>query len=72
MVSETVIWLVLSIFLIFIIFVRAPQNEGLTSFTTKTNLLGSASSAEKFLNNLTGILIILYVLIAIKFNFNNN
>ena len=69
--TETLIWLGLSIFLIFIIFVRAPKNEGLASFTDKTNLLGSPSSAEKFLNNLTGLLIVLYVLIAVKFNFNS-
>ena len=46
------IWLLLSVFLIFIIFLRSPQNGGLASFATKSNLLGSPSSAEKFLNNL--------------------
>ena len=67
----TIIWLGLSTFLIFIIFIRAPQNDGLVNFTSQNNLLGSPSSAEKFLNNLTAILIVLYMLIAIKFNFNN-
>jgi len=65
------IWLSLSVFLIFIIFLRSPQNGGLASFATKSNLLGSPSSAERFLNNLTAILIILYLVIAIQFNFNN-
>nr|YP_010537196.1 Preprotein translocase SecG subunit [Hemiaulus sinensis]UYC30983.1 Preprotein translocase SecG subunit [Hemiaulus sinensis] len=65
------IWLLLSGFLIFIIFLRAPQNGGLASFATKSDLLGSPSSAERFLNNLTALLIILYLLLAIQLNFNN-
>lgn len=65
------IWLLLSAFLIFIIFLRSPQNGGLASFATKSNLLGSPSSAEKFLNNLTAVLIFLYLITAIQFNFNN-
>ena len=64
-----IIWVLLSIFLILIIFFRAPQNGGLASFATKTNLLGSPSSAERTLNNLTIIAIIFYLLIAIKLNF---
>jgi len=64
-----IIWILLSIFLILIIFFRAPQNGGLASFATKTNLLGSPSSAERTLNNLTIIAIIFYLLIAIKLNF---
>ena len=65
------VWLLLSVFLIFIIFLRSPQNGGLASFATKSNLLGSPSSAERFLNNLTAALIFLYLVIAIQFNFNN-
>ena len=65
------IWLLLSAFLIFIIFLRSPQNGGLASFATKSKILGSPSSAERFLNNLTAILIVLYLVIAIQFNFNN-
>jgi protein translocase SecG subunit len=64
------IWIVLSIFLITIIFLRAPQNSGLASFATKSNLLGSPSSAERTLNNLTIIAITLYLFIAIELNFN--
>ena len=63
------IWVLLSIFLIVIIFLRAPQNSGLASFATKSNLLGSPSSAERTLNNLTVIAITLYLLIAIQLNF---
>ena len=46
------IWIILSIFLIFIIFSRVPKNQGLTSFATKSDLLGSPNSTESFLNNL--------------------
>jgi len=65
------IWMLLSIFLIFIIFSRVPRNQGLTSFATKSDLLGSPNSTEKFLNNFTLILIIIYYLIAIKLNMVN-
>lgn len=65
------VWLLLSGFLIFVIFLRTPQNNGLASFATKSNLLGSPSSAERFLNNLTVILIIIYLLLAILLNFKN-
>ena len=65
------LWLCLSIFLIFIIFLRTPQNEGLNSFTNKNSMLGSPSSTEKFLNNLTILGIIIYLIIAIQINFNN-
>ena len=65
------LWLLLSGFLIFVIFLRTPQNNGLASFATKSSLLGSPSSAERFLNNLTIILIITYLVLAIILNFNN-
>ena len=66
-----ILWVVLSVFLIVIIFLRAPQNGGLASFATKSNLLGSPSSAERVLNNLTIVSIALYLFIAIEMNFNN-
>ena len=66
-----VIWLLLSILLITLVFLRIPtNNSGLASFATKSNLLGSPSSAEKFLNNLTWLLIIIYFILAVKFNFS--
>ena len=65
------LWVILSLFLIIIIFLRAPQNSGLASFATKSNLLGSPSSAERTLNNLTLIAIASYLLVAIELNFNN-
>ena len=65
-----IIWILLSLFLIALIFLRAPQNSGLASFATKSNLLGSPSSAERTLNNLMVIAITLYLLIAIQLNFN--
>ena len=65
------IWLVVSIILIILIFLRTPQNQGLASFSTKSNLLGSPSSAEQFLNNLTIILMISYFAFAIFLNLEN-
>nr|YP_009497426.1 preprotein translocase SecG subunit [Biddulphia tridens]AWT40139.1 preprotein translocase SecG subunit [Biddulphia tridens] len=66
-----VIWLLLNFFLIVIIFSRSPQNKGFSSFATKSNLLGSPNSAERFLNNLTASGIIIYFLIALKLNLFN-
>jgi protein translocase SecG subunit len=65
------IWLIVSIILIILIFLRTPQNQGLASFSTKSNLLGSPSSAEQFLNNLTIILMFVYFLFAIFLNLIN-
>ena len=63
----------ISIFLIIIIFLRIPQeNVGLTSFATKSNILGSPTSAQRFLNILTGIAIIIYFGIAIELNLLSN
>lgn len=58
-----------SIFLTMIIFFRIPQdNVGLASFATKSNLLGSPRSAQRFLNILTGIGIFVYLGIAMQLN----
>lgn len=62
-----------SICLIIIIFLRIPQeNVGLASFATKTNLLGSPSSAQRSLNIVTGFGIFTYLIIALHLNFINN
>lgn len=59
-----------SISLIGIIFLRIPQeNVGLASFATKSDLLGSPSSAQRSLNILTAFGILIYFGIAIKLNF---
>jgi preprotein translocase subunit SecG len=59
----------ISIFLIVIIFLRIPQeNAGLASFATKSDLLGSPSSAKIFLNILTGFGILIYFGLAIALN----
>ena len=59
----------ISLFLIVIIFLRIPQESvGLSSFATKSDLLGSPSSAQKSLNILTAIGILIYLGIAIKLN----
>ena len=63
----------ISLFLILIIFLRVPQeNMGLTSFATKSDLLGSPRSAQRLLNNLTFTGILIYIGIAIKLNLLNN
>ena len=62
---------IISIFLIVIIFLRVPQESvGLSSFATKSDLLGSPSSAQRSLNIITGIAILIYFAIAIKLNSN--
>lgn len=60
---------IVSILLIGVIFVRTPQeNVGLSSFATKSDILGSPSSAERFLNILTASGIIIYFGIALILN----
>jgi len=66
------IWVIISLVLILLIFLRTPQNQGLVSFSTKSNLLGSPSSAEQVLNNLTVVLMVLYFLFALYFNLINS
>ena len=63
----------ISIFLIAIIFLRIPQeNVGLASFATKSDILGSPSSAQRSLNILTAIGVLVYFGIAIQLNLVNN
>ena len=62
----------ISLFLIGIIFLRIPQeNVGLASFANKSNLLGSPSSAQRFLNILTVFSLIVYFGIAFQLNLLN-
>ena len=64
---------IISIFLITIISLRIPQeNAGLASFATKSDLLGSPSSAQRSLNILTGFGILLYFGVAIQINLATN
>jgi preprotein translocase subunit SecG len=63
---------IVSLFLIVIIFLRIPQeNVGLASFATKSDILGSPSSAQKSLNILTAIGILIYLGIAATLNLIN-
>jgi preprotein translocase subunit SecG len=63
----------ISIFLIVIIFLRIPQeNVGLASFATKSDILGSPSSAQRSLNIFTAIGVLVYMGIAIQLNLVNN
>jgi protein translocase SecG subunit len=60
---------IVSILLIGVIFLRTPQeNVGLSSFATKSDILGSPSSAERFLNILTAFGILIYFTIALILN----
>ena len=60
---------IVSILLIIIIFLRTPQeNVGLSSFATKSDILGSPSSAERLLNILTAFGILIYFGIALTLN----
>lgn len=64
---------IVSLFLIIIIFLRIPRESvGLASFATKSDILGSPSSAERSLNILTGFGILLYFGIAIGQNLIKN
>jgi len=68
-----VLGILISLFLIGIIFLRIPQeNVGLASFANKSNLLGSPSSAQRFLNILTVISLIIYFGITFQLNLMNN
>ena len=65
--------IVINLLLILIIFFRIPQdNVGLSSFATRSNLLGSPRSAQRFLNILTFLGILIYFGIAIQMNLVNN
>lgn len=60
---------IIHISLIAIIFLKIPkENMGLASFATKSNLLGSPASAQRFLNIGTAIGILIYFLIALQLN----
>jgi protein translocase SecG subunit len=60
---------IVSILLIIVIFLRTPQeNVGLSSFATKSDILGSPSSAERLLNILTLVGILVYFAIALTLN----
>lgn len=64
---------IISILLILIIFLRIPpENLGLASFATKSDLLGSPSSAQRSLNILTAVGIGIYFGIAVQLNLINN
>lgn len=65
----TILGVIVSIFLILIIILRIPkENVGLASFANKSNLLGSPSSAERFLNIATMAGIFFYLAIAFQLN----
>jgi protein translocase SecG subunit len=66
------IFFIISLLLIGIIFLRTPKESvGLSSFATKTDILGSPSSAERSLNILTAVGIFIYLSIALTLNLRN-
>lgn len=59
----------ISLFLIFAVFLRTPEDSaGLASFTSKSKAFGSPRSARQFLDRLTVVEIIIYLIIAFKLN----
>ena len=65
--------LFISILLIITIFLRMPQeNMGLASFATKSDLLGSPTSAQRSLNILTAFGILVFFAIAVELNLTTN
>ncbi len=46
------------------------ENIGLSSFATKSNILGSPSSAQRSLNYITGIFVLVYIFLAFYTNLN--
>ena len=64
-----IFWVIISLFLILIIFLRMPQeNIGLSSFANKSDIFGSPSSTQRTLNYITGICVLIYLLIAFYSN----
>ena len=65
----TILGILTSSLLIFIILVRIPRDSiGLSSFANTSDLLGSPGSAQRFLDILTVSGIIFYVGIAVQLN----
>jgi preprotein translocase subunit SecG len=61
----------ISTFLIFIILLRVPRDSvGLSSFANSSDLLGSPTSAQRSLDTLTVIAILLYCFVAFQINFH--
>ena len=62
-----------SLIVIGLVFLQVPRESlGLSSFATKTDLLGSASSAQRFVTILTAFGILVYFGIAIQLNLSTN
>jgi len=68
-----IVGFIISLFLIAIILLRIPQeNIGLASFATKSDILGSPSSAQRSLNIITAFGILIYFGIAVQLNLRNS
>ncbi len=68
----TLFGLIVNIILIGLIFLRIPrENVGLAIFTNDNNFLSSFSSAQKTLNIVIGIGVIIYFMVAFQLNIEN-
>ena len=67
----TILGTVVSLFLIVIILIRIPRESiGLSSFANSSDLLGSPTSAQRSLDTLTVLAILLYCFVAFQINFH--
>jgi preprotein translocase subunit SecG len=68
-----IIAFIINLSLIAVISFKIPkENMGLSSFATKSNLLGSPASAQRFLNRATAVGILIYFGIAFQLNLFTN
>ena len=69
MITLTIATLLIQLFLIILILLRTPSSiSGLTSFANQSNMLGSASEAEKTLNSLTVGLTLSFIVLLVTQN----
>ena len=60
-----IFWFMINLFLIFGIFINMPkQLTGLSGFMDKSQVFNSPSSSRQFLNNMIGLLTIVYLILA--------
>jgi len=66
------IWLIVSIVILLLIFLRVPKNNtGLSSFANKVIILGSSTQIQELLDYIIITLILIYFAFALYFNYNN-
>jgi len=63
-----IFWVSSNLFLIFLILIQVPSNNGLESIAGKSDFLGSPSRTLKILKIITWTLIVIYIVVACKYN----